>query len=178
MTYFTADQHFGHANIIRYCDRPFSGVSEMNAVMIERWNSKVNDSDSVYILGDLFYRSLEIEPVLSKLRGQKHLILGNHDSSWTGRVDLGHYFVSVDKYLQIHDGGRFYTICHYPLLSFEHERNAYMIHGHIHNNTHEDFWPLIRKRDNVLNAGVELNDYAPVTFDELVENNRRFKSAH
>ena len=48
-----------------------------------------------------------------------------------------------------------------------------MIHGHIHADTNADFWPLIRCRDNVLNAGVDLNGYRPVTFDELVENNRK-----
>ncbi len=53
-----------------------------------------------------------------------------------------------------------------------------MIHGHIHADTNADFWPLIRCRDNVLNAGVDLNGYRSVTFDELVENNRMFKAAH
>ncbi len=53
-----------------------------------------------------------------------------------------------------------------------------MIHGHIHANTDADFWPLLHVRDNVLNAGVDINGYQPVTFDELVENNRRFKEVH
>lgn len=52
---------------------------------------------------------------------------------------------------------------------------SYMIHGHIHNDTRADFWPLIASRDNVLNAGVDINGFQPVTFDELLENNRRFK---
>ena len=48
-----------------------------------------------------------------------------------------------------------------------------MIHGH--NDTSEDFWPLLQKRDNVLNAGGgDINHFTPVTFDELLENNRRF----
>ena len=53
-----------------------------------------------------------------------------------------------------------------------------MIHGHIHANTEEDYWPLLRIRDRVLNAGVDINGYMPVTFDELLENNRRFKEIH
>ena len=53
-----------------------------------------------------------------------------------------------------------------------------VIHGHIHNNTHEDFWPLLAARDRVLNAGVEVNGYRPVTLKELIENNRRFKAEH
>ena len=51
-----------------------------------------------------------------------------------------------------------------------------MIHGHIHNDKTADFWPLIAARDNVLNAGVDVNGFCPVTFDELLENNRRFKT--
>ena len=53
-----------------------------------------------------------------------------------------------------------------------------MIHGHIHANTDMDFWPCIRSRDNMLNAGVDLNGFVPVTFDELLENNIRFKESH
>ena len=53
---------------------------------------------------------------------------------------------------------------------------TFMIHGHIHNDTKADFWPLIAARDNVLNAGADINDFMPVTFDEMLENNRRFKT--
>ena len=67
---------------------------------------------------------------------------------------------------------------HLKRRSWKHARHSYMIHGHIHADTNADFWPLIRCRDNVLNAGVDLNGYHPVTFDELVENNRKFKAAH
>ena len=176
MIYFTSDQHFGHANIIRFCNRPFQSVAEMNAAMIERWNAKVNNSDTVYILGDLFFRTREVEPVLEKLRGKKHLILGNHDRSWLGKVDLSRHFESVGCYAQINDSGRFYMLCHYPLLSYEHDRTSYMIHGHIHNNVTADFWPLIVKRERVLNASVEVNDYSPVSFDELLRNNKSFKA--
>ena len=51
-----------------------------------------------------------------------------------------------------------------------------MIHGHIHEDTSMDFWPLIYARERVLNAGVDVNNYEPVTFDELVENNAKFKA--
>lgn len=67
------------------------------------------------------------------------------------------------------------TLCHYPMLSWKHAKRSYMIHGHIHNDTRADFWPLIAARENVLNAGVDINSFKPVTFDELLENNRHFK---
>ena len=41
-----------------------------------------------------------------------------------------------------------------------------------------DYWPLIQRRERVLNAGVDVNDYRPVTFEEMVENNRKFKAAY
>ena len=53
-----------------------------------------------------------------------------------------------------------------------------MIYGHIHNNTGADYWPLIAARDQMLNAGVDINGFAPATLDELIENNRRFKEEH
>ena len=59
MTYFTADQHFGHFNIIRLCQRPFASLEEMDEVMLAKWNAKVKDSDRVFILGDLFFRAQE-----------------------------------------------------------------------------------------------------------------------
>ena len=91
------------------------------------------------------------------------------------RVDV---VVTCDNYLQISDGAHSLTLCHYPMLSFKHFSRSYMIHGHIHANTEMDFWPCIKARDNVLNAGVDLNGFQPVTFEALVENNRRFKEMH
>ena len=91
---------------------------------------------------------------------------------------MAKHFLSVDTMLEFSDGKRGLTLCHYPLLSWKRDAKTYMIHGHIHNNTDADYWPLICKRDRLLNAGVEINGYAPVTFEELVENNRRWKAMH
>lgn len=131
MIYFTADTHFGHYNVIRFCDRPFASAEEMDEAMIQNWNDRVTGNDTVYILGD--------------------------------------------KFLETSDGKRSLTLCHYPMLSWKHAKRSYMIHGHIHNDTRADFWPLIAARENVLNAGVDINSFKPVTFDELLENNRHFK---
>ena len=133
MIYFTADTHFGHCNVIRFCDRPFASAEEMDEAMIQNWNERVTGNDTVYILGD--------------------------------------------KFLETSDGKRSLTLCHYPMLSWKHAKRSYMIHGHIHNDTRADFWPLIAARENVLNAGVDTNSFKPVTFDELLENNRRFKES-
>lgn len=55
MIYFTADTHFGHENVIRFCDRPFSSANEMDEAMIANWNARVRGNDTVYILGDMFF---------------------------------------------------------------------------------------------------------------------------
>ena len=51
--WFSADLHFGHANIIRYCDRPFADVDEMNWRLVRRWNATVAPTDEVWVLGDV-----------------------------------------------------------------------------------------------------------------------------
>lgn len=178
MIFFTADQHFGHEKIISLASRPFSSVQEMNEELVHRWNDKVRDDDIVYILGDMFFKHDNVEHVLERLRGRKILVAGNHDPSWMSDINLNLYFVSFCHSMEIQDVGRMYTLCHYPMLSWRGECRSYMIHGHIHSNTDLDFWPLIKRRDRVLNAGVEVNNYEPVTFEELVANNMRFKRAN
>lgn len=176
--FFTADTHFGHANIIKFCARPFSSVEEMDEALIENWNAKVKECDTVFVVGDMFYRCENVAEILRRLRGKKHLILGNHDHSWTNQVNLADYFIGVDRILDIMDGKRGYTLCHYPMMQWPQERCGYMIHGHIHNDVALDFWPLLRVRERVLNAGVDVNGYAPVSFDELLANNVRYKTEH
>lgn len=173
--YFIADPHFGHENILKMCCRPFESIDEMNEAMIAAWNERVTGSDTVFIVGDLFFRCADPEAILQRLKGKKRLIVGNHDSSWMNKVDLSRYFVSVDSFLEITDGVRAITLCHYPLLTWKHKLRTWMIHGHIHNDTTSDYFPLIAIRERVLNAGADINGFRPVTFDELLENNNRFK---
>lgn len=117
MTYFTSDQHFGRFNIIRLCQRPFASLEEMNEVMLAKWNAKVKDSDRVFILGDLFFLTRDPEGTLRLLKGRKTLILVNHDSSWTGKVDLARYFENVYAMLETSDGEHTLTLCHYPMMT-------------------------------------------------------------
>ena len=175
MIYFIADTHFGHENVIKFCDRPFACADEMNEALISNWNERVNGSDTVYIIGDMFFRCREPESILKRLRGKKHLIVGNHDTEWMSKVDTDKYFRSVNLMLEMTDGTRSITLCHYPLFSWKHHMRSFMIHGHIHNNTDMDFWPLLASRENVLNAGVDINGFRPVTFNELMANNAEFK---
>ncbi len=177
MIYFTSDLHLGHQNIIRHCDRPFQSADEMDEVLISNWNNRVTNNDTVYILGDLIFRSRKKpDEYLTQLKGKKHLIVGNHDRQWISKCSLDRYFESVSNLLYISDGQHQITLCHYPMMSWPHAKRCYMVFGHIHNNTDADYWRLIENSDQMLNAGVDINKFKPVTFDEMVENNKEHKA--
>lgn len=178
MIYYYADPHFGHKNIIELCSRPFSNVDEMNRYLIDKWNNKVKGNDTVYILGDMFFRCNNPELILKQLKGKKRLLVGNHDESWLTKIDATKYFVSIDNLFETSVDNNGVTMCHYPLLTWKHKLKTYMIHGHIHNDTTSDYWPLIKLRERLLNAGVDINNFEPVTKDELINNNKIFKEKH
>lgn len=177
MIFFTSDLHLGHANVIRHCNRPFASVEEMDEALIDNWNSKVqSNNNTVYVLGDVMFRNKKSpEEYLRRLKGKKHLITGNHDRDWVKKCNLGEFFESVNRMDFLSDGQRQMTLCHFPMMSWPHNTRAYLVHGHIHNNTDAEYWPLIRRSEFILNTGVDINGFAPVTFDEMVENNRRHK---
>ena len=176
MIFFTSDLHLGHENCIRLCNRPFSSIEEMDETLIENWNHKVTGKDTVYILGDMIYRSQKPpEEYLRRLRGKKHLILGNHDRGWIRSCQTERFFESVNNLLYVADGKRQYTLCHYPMMSWPHIMRCYMVFGHIHGNTDADYWPLIQANERMLNAGVDVNHFEPVTFEEMEANNLLYK---
>ena len=78
-TWLTSDPHFWHLNVIRYCNRPYTTVEEMNEKLILNWNKVVGPDDIVYVLGDFSLASRAVETILPRLNGRKKLILGNHD---------------------------------------------------------------------------------------------------
>jgi calcineurin-like phosphoesterase family protein len=173
MIYYTSDLHLGHANIIKLCNRPFADVDEMNNMLITNWNKRVTNGDTVYIVGDLMFRTTEPSLFLDKLKGKKHFVIGNHDSSWMKKVELSKYFESVERMKVFGNGKCKVTLCHYPMMSFE---GDYLIYGHIHNHKSDSYWQLLRTMEHALNAGVEVNGYMPVAFEELIANNIAFRN--
>ena len=180
MIYYTADLHLGYANVIQHCNRPFSSADEMDAALISNWNSKVHRDDTVYIVGDFLFRAKRpAEDYLRELKGRKHLLIGNHDKYWIKKVDLTQWFESVSPMLLSTDNGRSVALCHYPMMTWPGiSKGGNMVYGHIHNNTCADYWPLIKANGLMLNAGVDINGFAPVTLDEMIVNNVRFKEAN
>lgn len=180
MTLFASDLHLGHKNIVELCKRPFSDVDEMDTALIENWNRKVKKNDVVYLTGDIVWDKKKVAYYMEQLSGKKILIAGNHDSSWIKREECQKYFEEILPYLEVHLNGHPITMCHYPMLEWRSSREelkrklGYLIHGHIHNRIADEYRQLFLQF-NALNAGVDINSFEPVTFDELLNNNYQFK---
>lgn len=176
MNLYISDLHFGHSNVIRFDNRPFADVDEMDRTMIDLWNARVSQQDDVFIVGDLIYKS-EKDPVwyLERLRGHKHLILGNHDSHITENPKALSYIETIDKMMHVADNGNQIVLCHYPLAEWYKSRHgSWLIYGHIHNKK-EETYDYMRTRERALNAAACINNYTPVSFNELVRNNMIFQ---
>lgn len=95
----------------------------MDEYLLAQWNNCVGESDTVYILGDLFFRNTVLaNEYLNRLHGKKHLIKGNHDKDWMKKADLEKHFASISSMLEISDGSHKITLCHYPGCMGEHNR--------------------------------------------------------
>lgn len=171
MIFYTADLHFHYKPFLP--GRPFASVEEMDEAMIRLWNETVTDEDTVYVVGDVGYNGGYVPgDALGRLQGRKHLIRGNHDTGFENAPKLFDYFETVTDFNEIDDGETHILLCHYPIL---YRKRGYMIHGHLH-QTRGPEYDILRQMPRMLNAGVDVNFYRPVTLAQLVENNRAFYS--
>lgn len=171
MIFYTADLHFHYKPFLP--GRPFSSVEEMDEAMIRLWNETVTDEDTVYVVGDVGYNGGYVPgDALGRLQGRKHLIRGNHDTGFENAQKLFDYFETVTDFNEIDDGESHILLCHYPIL---YRKRGYMIHGHLHQARGPEY-DILRRMPRMLNAGVDVNFYCPVTLAQLVENNRAFYS--
>ena len=180
--FFTADLHFGHSEIIEFCDRPFEDVTEMNKALINNWNARVTNDDHVYIVGDLYYGGRdgagvdEAVKIVKRLNGVLHLVAGNHDFPYLKNMEYHYLFADVDQIRYLKHGSEQIFLCHYPMAEWSgYFRGSWHIYGHVHNakNTAYDY---MRNQERALNAGVDICDFMPVTFEELKEYNVQFKA--
>lgn len=155
--FITSDTHFEHANIIKYCSRPFKTIQEMNEKFIENWNSVVSQQDSVYVLGDFCF-SRYPELYFNKLNGQKFLIVGNHDSRETKHLPWG--FVKETYMLRYAQ----YEIwlSHYPHRSWPKS-----FHGALHffGHAHGSMPPFGKSCD----VGVDCWNYTPTNIEKIID---------
>ena len=127
-----ADLHFGHKNIIKYCNRPFADTDEMDRALIKNWNETVSNNDTVLVLGDVGFGSKEyIACLIKQLNGKKFLIMGNHDN-WSEQTyrDMGFHTVSRFPILW----NDFYLLSHAPLILSE-TTPYFNLYGHVHDDS-------------------------------------------
>lgn len=156
-TWITSDPHFGHANVIKYEDRPFADIDEMEKILISNWNKRVRKHDKVIVAGDFsFHNKAENQRILKQLNGHKILILGNHDRRKSRGWWLDAGFDQVIEHPILLDD--FYIISHEPV--YLDVMTAYVnVHGHTHSHR--------IGKPNHFNVSVELHGYCPIDFEEI-----------
>lgn len=182
--FFTSDLHFGHRNVLTFCNRPFSDIKDMSEKLIANWNSVVSESDIVFSLGDFcwFDSNTDIQRILKKLNGTIYLIPGNHDTAkgfralpehvtllgdvctvWVSGIDEDRPSKEYELYLS-----------HCPMMTWPHKtRGTINFFGHIHSGPGSDpnsidkdlpLWP-----HQQYDVGVDNNNYTPVEIRELFD---------
>ena len=162
MIFYTSDHHWGHANIIKYQNRPYSSVQEMDRDMITKWNSVVKPHDVVYHLGDFaFYHAPQILSLRRQLNGTIHIIWGNHDKRVKEALSVyPQLFETAEYYKEIHDSGEHITLCHYAMRVWnKSHRGSLMLYGHSHGQLNDN--------NQSLDVGVDAWNFRPVTLAEI-----------
>lgn len=166
-SFWTSDPHFFHANIIKYCSRPWANVYDMNEALIENWNSVVDYEDDVFVLGDVALLGgnpngkKEVENILRRLNGNKYLIYGNHDKQ---AVRQAAGFIEKVDYKTVTVNNQYIVMSHYPMVTWHgSHRNSWMLHGHCHGTLARDM--STRRLD--VGVDVPMWNYTPVSFEQL-----------
>lgn len=166
--FFTSDQHYGHKNIIKYANRPFADVEEMNEALIANHNATVRKTDTVWMLGDFaFLRPDRMKSILYRLNGQKNLILGNHDG------DIRRHrrdYIGEGLFNMITDAKELkwngYHICMFHFANRvwnKSHRGSWMLYGH----SHGSLPPFGKSVDVGVDDKNITDEYRPVSFEEV-----------
>ena len=159
--FLTADTHFGHANIIKYCKRPFSDVHGMDVALIERWNAVVNDDDTVFHLGDVGFA--DFRTAVWQLNGTIILIRGNHDKPKKDNL----YDEVHDVYMLRH-GKYSIWLSHYSHVAWpQKSRGSMHLFGHSHGK--------LEGVGRSLDIGVDMWDYTPVHIETAIKALKKAK---
>lgn len=168
-TYFTGCEHINHFNIIRYCNRPFKTVKEMNDRIIFEHNQRVKEDDMVYHLGDIaFYghsgngngERENPNEVLAKLNGNHIYIEGNHDRNGKNKISTKNEQIIINqrgtRIQMLHDPA--YARIDYDLI----------IHSHVHNLWKVKELIYCGQTRLMINVGVDVWNFRPVSLDEVL----------
>lgn len=169
-TYISADLHFGHANIMKFCPvtraRFKNDVTFMNEEMIREWNEIVQPEDLTYILGDVaFCNAQTATAYLRRMNGRKILIKGNHDRKLVQDKAFCNEFESIHDYLDINYDGHKIVMFHYPIHEWDQaHRGSLHFYGHKHGGECE--MTKYRARD----MGMDATGYIVVAMEDAIKD--------
>lgn len=161
-TYFTADLHLGHPQVLEFCGRPFRNIEEHDRGLVDRWNNRVTDADDIYVLGDfsLGLSARELRRVFGELRGRKHLIVGNHDG---GKVTALPWASPPQDIVRTTIERTQIFLSHYPVRSWPGMHGGTLhFFGHTHGR--------LQDTRHSCDVGVDRWQFRPVTIREIREH--------
>lgn len=164
--FFTSDEHYGHENMLKFCNRPFVSLDEQMKRMIERHNDKVSRGARVYHLGDIFWRTLPVEvafDIMSQLKGQHFFIYGNHDELMEGDPRLRSRFVWCKNLAEVKPFLAFpkIVLCHYAMRVWNgSHKGSWHLYGHSHAQ-------LPEPESLSFDCGVDGHNYEPWSIEEV-----------
>jgi calcineurin-like phosphoesterase family protein len=167
--FFTSDIHFNHTNIIKFCDRPFKNIEQMNERIIQNINARCSAEDTLYHIGDFMFRGGHQGGKLSAAYFENQInpkivhILGNHDRNNRLKNNI--------RYAEIWFANRRWVLQHKPpeetqLRIFPTqagEAEVYLV-GHVHTSWK---YKWIEGR-LVINVGIDVWNMFPVTQQEII----------
>lgn len=174
--FFVSDTHYGHSNIIKFCDRPFKDVEEMDYKLIEAWNKKVPADGLVFHLGDFAWGGYEFwKKIRNQLNGDIILIKGNHDQKNMSTTAEQELFKYATWQMLIEVEGRKVLLNHFPFLCYagvyrEPKKLVYQCYGHVHSGLDkkgQDLPRLVYTYPMQYDVGVDNNNYEPISWEEL-----------
>lgn len=169
--WFTSDEHYGHKNIIKFCNRPFLDTDEMELALIAEHNRVVSKGDLVYHLGDMFWRTTPVShaiSILDRLNGNHYYILGNHEEIFDEEenYELRNRFVWIKERTRIKpDGGPNAEVVldHFAGRVWDKSAHgSWQLYGHSHGELPDD--PNLLSMD----VGVDADRrYAPISLEDV-----------
>lgn len=173
--FFTSDLHINHANICKYCHRPFESRSEMMHTLIDNWNSVVPEDGIVINCGDFMLNHKEdlkeYLKYMHKLNGQQYLVRGNHDIISLSTTPLSEKLLAVQDLMVIKVEGIKIIASHIPLMTYPAD---YHVFGHIHTLSDGTCYGIDgdvneKLRKTQYDVGVDQNGYKPISYWQLVD---------
>lgn len=155
--FISADWHFYHQNIIKYCGRPFNSIEIMNEILIENANSVVGENDIVYHVGDFSFHK-PWSDIIKQLNGTWVFLRGNHDFKRLNNIPL-------PRALEIRRGGKRIYLNHHPAECENISGFDMYLTGH----AHEKWKVKILPDKKLINVGVDVWGFKPILLDNLIK---------